>query len=56
MLENRLIRILVERDNMSEKEASEVVNELSERMMEGEDPEELLYEIGLEPDYIDDLF
>jgi hypothetical protein len=39
----------------SSDEARQVVFEMKERVLQGEDPEELLYEEGLEPDYIMDL-
>jgi hypothetical protein len=48
-------RILVTRDELSSQEAKEVLTELRERFNEGEDPDELLYEIGLEPDYLFEL-
>jgi anthranilate phosphoribosyltransferase len=50
-----LLETLMERDDLTQKEAQELINEMNERMHEGEDPEELLYEIGLEPDYVFDL-
>lgn len=36
-------------------EAEEMVQQMREDVLEGADPEELLYEIGLEPDYVMDL-
>jgi hypothetical protein len=36
-------------------EALEVINEMRQRVMDGEDPEEILFEEGLEPDYIMDI-
>lgn len=36
--------------------AKEVLEEMRERVNDGEDPEEVLFEEGLEPDYIFDLF
>ena len=50
-----LVRIFMERDGMTRKEAEELRKEMQERMKEGEDPEEILHEEGLEPDYIMDL-
>ena len=47
--------ILVRRDGMDKQEARDFINEMKERVMEGEDPEEVLHEIGLEPDYIWEL-
>jgi hypothetical protein len=46
---------LMNREGISFTEADEIVNEMKERFQEGEDPEELLYEQGLEPDYFFDL-
>lgn len=47
--------ILVRRDGMDKQEASDLIQEMKERVMDGEDPEEVLHEIGLEPDYIWEL-
>jgi hypothetical protein len=44
------------RDGMSEEEATELVKECREMIYEGEDSTEVLqYELGLEPDYIFDI-
>lgn len=51
-----LKQVLIERDEMTEEEANETIIEIKNRMYAGENPEELLYEIGLELDYIMDLF
>ncbi len=48
-------RILINRDEMTEEEAKEVVAESRARIFDGEDPEEVLYDLGLEPDYIFEL-
>jgi len=37
------------------EEAKGIVDEMRERFYDGENPEELLYEYNLEPDYIFDL-
>jgi hypothetical protein len=50
-----LKKVLISRDEMTSSEADEFIKELRERVLDGEDPEEVLYEIGLEPDYIFDL-
>lgn len=47
--------ILMRRDGMTRDEARETVRDMQQRVMDGEDPEELLHEIGLEPDYIWDI-
>ncbi len=52
---NSLKEVLMNRDEMSSKEADEMINEMHERVLNGEDPSEILYEIGLEPDYVFDL-
>lgn len=48
-------KILMRRDGMSLKEAKETVQECREAIAEGEDPEEVLNDLGLEIDYIFDL-
>lgn len=50
-----LLETIMETDDLSKEDAQEIINDMNERMHEGEDPEELLYEIGLEPDYVLDL-
>lgn len=52
---NELLKIFMERDDMTEQEAKELIEELKERVADGEDPEEVLYDEGLEPDYIFEL-
>jgi len=51
-----LVKALMEGHDMSRDEAKEVIEEMRIRVLdENEDPEEVLYEYGLEPDYIHDL-
>ena len=50
-----LIKVLMRRDGLSRAEASEIVDELRADVENGADPEEVLYSVGLEPDYILDL-
>lgn len=53
---NRLERVLVERDGVTPDEARSQCDDAKERVLEGEDPEEILRnEFGLEPDYIVDI-
>jgi len=52
---NDLEKVLTERDGLTQEEADEQIAEMRKRMLEGEDPEELLWEVGLESDYIFDL-
>jgi len=47
--------VLIERDGMTEEEAIGTIIDMRRQVQEGEDPEELLHELGLEPDYIFDL-
>lgn len=49
-----LLQALINNGN-DKAAAKDIIREIKERMMEGEDPEELLYEQGLEPDYVMDL-
>ena len=49
-------RTLIQRDGYSRAEAREALQEARERVTNGENPEEILYEeFGLEPDFIFDL-
>lgn len=51
-----LKKTLMRRDGISANEADELIADAKERIMEGEDPEDILYdEFGLEPDFIFDL-
>lgn len=57
---NKVIRILMKRDDMTREEATALVEEVKEMMLEaahnGDDPEEILMEeLGLEPDYMMDI-
>jgi hypothetical protein len=48
-------KILIDRDGMTANEANAELKDMRNRVLEGEDPEEILYEIDLEPDYIFDI-
>jgi ABC-type uncharacterized transport system substrate-binding protein len=37
------------------EDVKEIMAEMLERVLDGEDPEEVLFEFGLEPDYVLDL-
>lgn len=51
-----LIKALMEGHDLSSAEARELIEEMRKRVHDdNEDPEEVLYEEGLEPDYIYDL-
>ena len=50
-----LLNALMISQDLTKEEAQNLISELRERVFEGEDPEELLYYEGLEPDYVFDL-
>jgi len=50
-----LKQALITGQDMSAKSADESIEEMKERVMEGENPEEVLEDFGLESDYIFDL-
>jgi len=51
-----LKQVLMERDGMSDAEATQEIKEIRSRVFKGENPEVILYdEYRLEPDYIWDL-
>lgn len=52
---NKIIKILMNRDGYTNEEAKEIFEDIQDRFIGGEDPEGLLLEIGLEPDYIFEL-
>ena len=56
-LMNRIVKILMERDDMTEAEATELLNEVREMILENSDSAEdvVLEELGLEMDYIFDI-
>lgn len=55
---NEVVKILMDRDGMTQKEAEELVNETREELLAADpwDMEEIIfYNLGLEPDYIFDI-
>jgi hypothetical protein len=44
-----------ERDGLNDKELMEAINEMLERIQDGENPQEILEENGFEIDYLFDL-
>ena len=48
-------RILMKCEGMTADEAHEEIMDMRKRVLDGEDPEEILAEWGLEPDYVFDL-
>lgn len=56
MLES-IVDILIRRDGMSREDAETLLADAKRRVSEGEDPEEILYDVfGLEPDYVLELY
>ena len=52
-----LLKVLMERDDLTEAEALELIEEAKQRVREGDHPRDVLEEeFGLEPDYFLDLF
>ena len=54
MKKTELQKILIN-NGYDEDEFKDVIEEMRERILEGEDADEVLYEYGLEPDYIMDI-
>jgi hypothetical protein len=50
----KLLEALI-RKGYDKDEAQKLISEMIERVMDGEDPEEILFEEGLEPDYVFDI-
>ena len=46
---------LIKSQDMSLQEAHEEINTMYNRVYGGENPEDILYEYGLEPDYVFDI-
>ena len=55
MKKTQLHAAIMNRDSVSLEEADELVQELKKQVSEGEDPEEVLFNEGFEPDYIFDI-
>jgi len=52
---SELKRVLMRRDSLSEEEAEIIIQSCRDQVNSGIDPEEVLCDIGLEPDYIFDI-
>jgi len=51
-----LLKTIMRRDKMSQRDAQSMIDDAKRRVAKGEDPEEILHdEFGLEPDYVFDL-
>ena len=52
--------VLMHRDEMTEQEAEQTVSDLRtsfyDMLAHGEDPSDIMDELGLEPDYLEELF
>lgn len=46
---------IMHKNGCTQSEAEDQIMEMKERIKEGEDPEEVLFEEGFEPDYVFDL-
>ena len=55
MPEKTFEQVLIERDNYTPEDADDVRHEVLDRMINGEDPFEVLGEYGLEPDYLESV-
>ena len=54
-METDLINTIMHRDGCGPEEASELAEEMAYLVRLGEDPEQVLHDAGLEPDYVFDL-
>jgi len=52
---SELKTVLMERDDLTEKEADEIIDEMKQRVLEGDNPVDVLYDEGLESDYFMDI-
>lgn len=52
MYEEDLVEAIMASQDCSEEEANATIKDLAHQVRNGANPEALLYEIGLEPDYV----
>jgi hypothetical protein len=51
-----LKEVIMRRDRITAEEAEELICDARNRVLDGEDPEDILYnDFGLEPDYVFDI-
>lgn len=50
-----LLNVLMNRDKLTKAEAIDQIKDMRAQVLDGADPEEVLYDMGLEPDYVFDL-
>jgi len=46
---------IMNREDCTQEEAEALIRDMKERVQDGEDPEEVLFDEGFEPDYIFDI-
>jgi hypothetical protein len=46
---------LLGRGDLTEEEVDELIEEMRDRVADGEDPEDVLYDEGIEPDFVFDI-
>jgi hypothetical protein len=51
----KLHKALMNSEDLSLTEADDIIQEMITRVMDGENPELVLYDHGLEPDYVFDI-
>lgn len=50
-----VVSILMRTQHMSQREARDLFEDMRNRVRGGDDPEEVLHEEGIEPDFVDQL-
>lgn len=50
-----LLNVLMNRDKLTKAEAIDQIRDMRAQVLDGADPEDVLYDMGLEPDYVFDL-
>ena len=45
----------MQNEDLTETEALELIKGMRQQVLDGENPEDVLYDIGLEPDYVFDI-
>ena len=50
-----LLHVLMQNEDLTETEALELIKGMRQQVLDGENPEDILYDIGLEPDYVLDI-
>lgn len=50
-----IVSILMRSQHMTQREARDLFEDMRQRVRAGDDPEEVLHEEGIEPDFVDQL-